>query len=513
MRSHPNRPNRRRFLQVTAGGALLGLGDFGFLRRLPAVSAEEVELNPKLVRLSDDIEPLVRVLETTSRDQLLETVAARIKEGASYREILAALLLAGVRNVQPRPSVGFKFHSVLVVNSAHLASLASADQDRWLPIFWALDYWKRTQLEEERTSGWKLGPVEERAVPPARRARRAFTQAMENWDPPAADAAVAALARSAGANELFEIFCRFGARDFRSIGHKAIYVANSWRTLQAIGWHHAEPVLRSLAYALLNHTGDPNPAESDQEADRPWRRNQELLGQIRRDWRNGEHSEEGVQEMLATLRTGTNDDACDKAVELLNRGVSPQSIWDAILIGSGEVLMRQPGIVGLHTLTTANALYYAAQTSGNDETRRLLLLQNCAFLPMFREAARGRGRLAEKTISDLQPEMLSSGSAAEAMEEIFADVSRDRTAAARKVLGFLDQGGDAGTFMDAARKLIFLKGNDSHDYKFSSAVLEDYDHVSPRWKSLFLALSVYNLTGSGERDNGLVERTREALNV
>ncbi len=47
------------------------------------------------------------------------------------------------------------------------------------------------------------------------------------------------------------LFFRYGCRDFRSIGHKAIYVANSLRTLQCIGWQHAEPVLRSLAYALL----------------------------------------------------------------------------------------------------------------------------------------------------------------------------------------------------------------------------------------------------------------------
>jgi hypothetical protein len=50
-----------------------------------------------------------------------------------------------VRNVQPRPSVGFKFHSVLVVHSAHLASIGGADEHRWLPIFWALDYFKATQ--------------------------------------------------------------------------------------------------------------------------------------------------------------------------------------------------------------------------------------------------------------------------------------------------------------------------------------------------------------------------------
>src|SRR4030095_5635383 len=45
---------------------------------------------------------------------------------------------------------------------------------------------------------------------------------------------------------------RYGARDYRNIGHKAIYVANAHRTLNAIGWQHAEPVLRSLALALLD---------------------------------------------------------------------------------------------------------------------------------------------------------------------------------------------------------------------------------------------------------------------
>ena len=88
-------------------------------------------------------------------------------------------------------------------------------------------------------------------------------------DESAADAAVAGLAREAGSNEVLELFARIGPRDFRSIGHKAIYVANSWRTLQCIGWQHAEPVLRSLAYALLNHEGEPVPAGRDLAPDRP----------------------------------------------------------------------------------------------------------------------------------------------------------------------------------------------------------------------------------------------------
>ena len=503
---------RRQFLGTASiGGAAMGLSELGFLKRLPRVSAADATVNSNLVRVDSGIEPLVRLLEETSRERLLEEVAAKIQSGTSYREVLAALLLAGVRNVQPRPSVGFKFHSVLVVNAAHLASLSSPDSDRWLPIFWAIDYFKATQLEEQRASGWKMSAVNEADVPPASKARSAFIKAMDTWDVEAADAAVAGLARHAGVNEVFELFCRYGARDYRSIGHKAIFVANSWRTLQSISWQHAEPVLRSLAFALLNYGGEQHPAGSDLLPDRPWRKNTELQTKIRDQWQDGKPDKNATRTMLAALRNGTHDDTPAQAVELLNQGIAPQSIWDAVLIGSGELLMRQPGIIGLHSLTTANALRYAYQASADDATRRMLLLQNCAFLPMFRQSALGRGQLSDKTVDDLQPLERSGESPADAITEIFADVTGNRARAAAKLRDFLQTGGDARDVINSARRLVFLKGRGAHDYKFSSAVLEDYYHVSPDWRDLFLALSIFNLRGSGDRDNGLVTRTRDAL--
>jgi hypothetical protein len=66
-------------------------------------------------------------------------------------------------------------------------------------------------------------------------------------------------------------------------------------------------------------------------------------------------------------------------------------------------------------------------------------------------------------------------------------------------------------FADTARLLIFLKGSNAHDYKFSSAVLEDYQNISPAWRGRYLASSVFNLRGSGGADNKLVQRTRAAL--
>jgi hypothetical protein len=466
-----------------------------------------VKLEPGAVRFSPDVETLVRFLEDTPRERLLEEVALRIRRGLSYRELLTALLLAGVRNIQPRP-VGFKFHAVLVVNSAHLASISSPPADRWLPIFWALDYFKSSQAQDVKEGDWTMAGVQESLVPASTaKAREAFVEAIENWDEAAADAAVVGLARTAAAQEIFELFCRYCARDFREIGHKAIYVANSWRTLQVIGWQHAEPVLRSLTYALLDRDGDSNPARSDLPADRPGRRNIELAKRIRPDWMDGRPQAAASLEMLRAVREGSAVDASAKAVELLNRGVAPQSIWDGLFQGAGELLMREPGIRAIHAVTTTNAIHYEWQQCANDEIRRYLLLQNAAFLPLF------RGRSKEKIqIDDLEP-LAVGATGDQALPDIFGDVGHDPLTAARKTMFWLDANPQPAEFINAARLLIFLKGRDAHDYKFSSAILEDYFAVSPLVRNRFLAAGVYNLRGSGESDNQLVKRTRAALNA
>ncbi|MCA9054176.1 MAG: hypothetical protein KDA75_10090 [Planctomycetaceae bacterium] len=502
---------RRRFLQRGLGvTALAGVGDLGFLRGVTPVAAADAKLPADTVYLRPEIEPVVRLIEETPRDRLLEEVAARIKQGLNYQEVLAGLLLAGVKNVEPRPSVGFKFHAVLVVNSAHLASLASRDEHRWLPIFWALDYYKTAaQRDVEERGDWTMSAVKESSLPSPDHAGKDFATAMNDWDESAADAAVAQLARTASANEVYEQFFRFGMRDFRSIGHKAIYVANSWRTLQCIGWQHAEPVVRSLAYALLMHEGG-NPAQRDDEADRPFRRNQELAARIRPDWLNGRVDTAATEELLQTLRTGASDEACDLVVDLLNRGIAPQSIWDALHVSGGEYLMQQTGIVALHAVTTTNALRHAWEMTASDETRRLLMLQNAAFLPMFHAAMQSRGKLKDVEIAALRDGSQDQDTAT-GLESIFATLGSDRMTAAQQTLSYLQSAGGARDVIDAARVLVFLKGNDAHDYKFSSAVLEDYYLISPEWRDQYLAANVFNLHGSTERDNPLVERIRAAL--
>ncbi|MBX3441329.1 MAG: hypothetical protein KF774_02895 [Planctomyces sp.] len=501
--------SRREFLGATTLGAAAFAGGWSWLGRLPRVSAAEATLRG-IPASADRVTSLVRLIEETPREQLLDEVAGRIRAGASYREVLAGLLLAGVRNVQPRPAVGFKFHAVLVVNSCHLASLSGPDEDRWLPIFWALDYFKSAQADEQRRGGWQMPEPPEGRLPEAAAARDAFTDAMNRWDVEAADAATVSLVRTAGAVDVFHQFAQFAARDFRSIGHKAIFLANAWRTLQVIGWEYAEPVLRSLTFALLNHSDEPNPAENDLPADRAWRQNEALVARIPAGWLAGAADSQATRDLLDAYRNAPPQAAAEAAVEMLARGVSPQSLWDGVFVGSGELLMQQPGIVALHGLTTANAMHYLWANVGDETLRKRLLLQSSAFNSHFREAARGRGDLSPTRVDDLasQAEGLTPS-----LESITAAISSNRGQAAAELQAWLTSGGDPAEFIAASRRLIFLKGRDSHDYKFSSAVLEDYGHISPEWRDRFLAMSVFNLKGTGDRDNDLVQRTRAALHA
>ena len=98
---------RRAFLGLSAG-AVAALGDLSFLSHLGVVRAEETKLDAKMVALHPEIEPLVRFLERTPRERVLEEIAGKIRRGLSYREVLAALHVQHpvIRGALPPPESG-----------------------------------------------------------------------------------------------------------------------------------------------------------------------------------------------------------------------------------------------------------------------------------------------------------------------------------------------------------------------------------------------------------------------
>lgn len=504
-------PNRRNFIaRSTAAAAgiasVIGTPSTSSLL-LPPVSAEDVKLDANMVQFREEIEPLVRLIENTSRENLTDKVLGEIKSGRSYRELLAAMFLAGIRNVQPRPAVGFKFHCVLVVYATHQASMAARDNERWLPLLWSIDNFKASQASDVKEGNWTMATVDESRLPAPEKSLAALSQALESWDVEAADAAAAAAARTASKSQLLDVLARYAARDFRSIGHKAIYVAAAFRALDVIGWEHSEPIIRSLTYAILNHEGDNNPAQGDYAADKAGRENWTLTPKWEAPWQVGTLDWAIPLRTMEMLRTASPTEASKAALESIQAGAHPRTVCDGLALASAELVMRQPGIVPLHAVTTSNAIGYLMANVGDEQLRKWLLLQNASFLAHFADAAKGRGNLADIKIDSFAA---NQGESISGVDEVFAAMSKNRAGAAESIYRLAQDPATAHEIVRTARHLVFLKGNDAHDYKFSSAALEDFELISPKWRAQYLAGCSYLFRTASDKPGALAARVLNA---
>jgi hypothetical protein len=279
-----------------------------------------------------------------------------------------------------------------------------------------------------------------------------------------------------------------------------------WRTLQAIGWQHAEPVLRSLAYGQLDLEKDSRPVVVG-----PYEANLENARKIRDDWQAGKPDPSATRELLEAIRQASPEAASAEAVRLLNRGVAPDSLWDAVILAGNETLMRAPGILAIHAVTSANALHFIYGASGDETNRRLALLQAVGWQPMFRARIKPHEGLAIDALEPKAPE----GQGDAAVGDIFATIDKakeTRDAAAAKTVGYLDAGGSPDLLFAAARRLIFHKGRDSHDYKYGAAAWEECVLASdPKWRAPLAAAMMFNLPGTKTPDSPLMIEAREAV--
>ena len=491
-------------------GRILGTVDRrGFIRATGSAAAVSLTGRLGLAQALPEIGALHRLVEETPHERVAAELARLIGDGLDHRRTLTALAVATSRRVQPFPHVGFKYHTVLALQSVHLTALNLPDKERWLPVFWALDYFKRAQDAERRRSGWTMGRQPAPVAGTVEEARKSLVDALDRWDLEAVDPAVLDFARLATPEKLSELLFRYATRDLRAIGHKAIAVQNVHRLLPMVGPEYAPPALRSLAAALQNHGNDPNPAISDLPSDRTWREFQAMLGEIPKTWKQGRRDDAARNELVRTLREVTELDAGRAVIDLLKHGVSTDSIWEGLFATAAELVLRRPTVVPVHAQTSANAFHYAFRHARTETTQLLALLQSAAFMPAFRRRV-GNMR-PDLRVDELEP-LAVPGNGADALREAFFELPHDRTSGARKALHYLQHGGSADKLVASARRQLARNGRQSHDYKFTEAALENYrEMASSAWRDRILSASMAYFTGSATVPSPVAQEALQLL--
>jgi hypothetical protein len=478
----------------------------------------DAQISPDIVRFRPEMEPLVGLIERTPRVKCAEMAVDQLRKGVPYRQFLGALFLAGVRDVNPRPP-GFALHCVFVIHAAHLISLEAPPDARLLPLFFALDNFKTAQ---ERDANQKSGDYTMRvlggALPGPERASAEFAAAMEAWDIERAERAIASLARHSSAPEVFSLLWRYGARDYRNIGHKAIFVANAYRTLQAIGWQHAEPVLRSLALGLLDfgRTQQVNGyALDDQCYAGNLKRLRDSFTRLNPEWMTESGDAAAASSYLAVLRSATPDEICGEvAARLMKDAGRAGAVWDAVHLAAAELRMRmrpQTAITGIHAVTAASALHHSYLAAGDPQTRFLLLLQAAGWMGQFRTwAEANKDNVRAYSITGMEPG--ESGVPTDrALAEIFSALPGDPDSAAARVLRLAPELPARQAFFASAIRLAASKADEVHYMKYLAALLEDVPLVSAGWQPHLTAAAVYYMKGSGDPEAVPMKRAREAL--
>ena len=494
------------------------LRTFGCLTAPVLVHRSEAQVTPEIVRYAPEVEPLIALMERTPREKCAEMLVAQLRQGVSYRQLMAALFLAGIRNINPRPP-GFALHCVFVIHSAHLISLEAPADTRLLPLFYAMDTFKASQERDARQSGGDFvlkrpsGPL----LTPATSGRE-FASAMESWDIERAQRAAISLARSRNAAEVFGLLWQYGARDYRNIGHKAIFVANAERTLRVIGWQHAEPVLLSLVSGILDF-GKDQQVNGYALADQCYSANVKRLNASAtlRDgtWAAKSADPDVTRAVVGEIRTATVDDACSAVSERLSKGsAGAASIWDAVHLAAAELRMRVSGgasIIGIHAVTACNALHHAYLTSTDPAVRYLLLLQAVGWMGQFRTWAETRkDDVRTMSILDIEPSpanMESEGKIA----EMFADLASHPDVSAPRIMRLARNVRAKQSFLAAAVRLTLAKADEVHYYKYLAALIEDTALTTGEWQPHLFAALAYYTKGSTDPEPAWAKSARAAL--
>src|SRR5262245_35864324 len=235
------------------------------------------------------------------------------------------------------------------------------------------------------------------------------------------------------------------------------------------------------------------------------------------DWGDGSASGADAAiaaDLIAPIRAGNASTACRAAVALLTQSkVGAGAIWDSVHLAAAEFMFRHRGLGAVHAVTSVNALRFAFRMARSNETRMFLLLQAVGWMAHFAVGLeRTPSGLAGWSILGLaHPGDGISDDPAAAAESIVTAISTAPNDAACSAFAYAGRHANHPALFAAARRLVFTRATDPHDYKYPAAAFEDLSVVSPRWRPHMLAASMLHIPAPAVPESQLIRRASHAV--
>lgn len=455
----------------------------------------------------DSIVALARTIVAGTRGEALDVAAKHLANGGGSDALLAAALLAGVHDVQPR-HVGGKLHCVMCIGSLlDLTSGESADANHRFALY-AIDDFKSSQELDRSEGDWWLPPRRTELPRSASTARAELIAALDAWDEERADRAIVGFCARASIAEVFDVLRPFGLRCSTNLGHKVIYATRLERALldPRLGLKQAESVFRSLVHALL-HRPDGDRTESH-------RRALDLVSRSVRAMEGGPATDPlRTFEIVRMLRGAKWQDMQDGVNEALESGTNAATLWDALRILAAELFARrnQDGpasgrdqLLPVHFVTTVNAFGRAHRAATDEPTRRVALLQSAAWLALQTEEIATIAPLTKEDIHldewvgpDCEPPTFSE-----------AWPTRDERTA---YYAFIREEDPVGTCRAEVIPALARGVEEHHQIKYAAAFLEEASLAAPQHSAILLAPATRYLPHSGDPLSESGRRIDDAL--
>jgi hypothetical protein len=353
--------SRRRFVLAlgAAGGAAVAAGSWLAWRR-----GRSAELDAGSARFRALLEDLLGAPQS----DVLERAARHVEQGVPVDWLLAAAFFGPIVRDANHDDV----HAQLLVPAARSLWRSEALPERWLPVFFSVDY----------TNSWVRIAGASPWWTPARPggsqgADEELRRALLAHDADGAERAGLALHRSRGADAVLgELLA--SSLVILDDPHRALYVAQAMRARTAFGSGLGGEVIASLCRWVARggpagQGGEP-PGESFQRLQRapriapPGSRPYDVSAAI--DLANG-------------MRQGPHPAAVEAALDLLRSGLPDSVLWDAVALAALDAAGVDPRgtTAGLHLVTLTTALRWCWNNAPlPPETRRQLLLQSVAWV-------------------------------------------------------------------------------------------------------------------------------------